>query len=180
MNGRHHVVFSKKSDERWTPRDLFAQLQAEFRFVVDAAARRHNAVLPTWLGPGHPERTARCGLARDWFVFRGPVWCNPPYSRTEAFIAKAALERRRGVTSVALVAARTDTAWWHRDVWDASRGRFRPGVSVRFVKGRIKFLNSRGRPFRDKRGRKTGAAFPSVVIVFRGAKATRSKLAQVA
>lgn len=161
-------MFSRQSDERRTPRARFDELHREFRFAVDAAARRHNALLPTWLGPGHPERACRDGLLRDWFVFRGAVWFNPPYSRTDEFIGKAALERRRGVTSVGLVAARTDTRWWFRDVWDEERGRFRPGVSVRFIKGRLKFLDARGRPFRDKHGRTTGAAFPSVAIVFKG------------
>lgn len=168
MNTR--VMFSRVSDERRTPRKVFDALHAEFRFVLDAAARRHNALLPTWLGPGHPDRGCRDALLRDWSVFGGPAWWNPPYSRCREFVCKAAQERARGVTSVGFVPARTDTAWWHAHVWDETRHRFRPGVQVRFVKGRVYFLDSRGRPLTGKDGRPTGAPFPSVAIVFKGRK----------
>ena len=84
-------------------------------------------------------------------------WLNPPYSLVRDFIGKAASEvRTRRCTVVALVPTRTDTRWWHQHVYDRTRAAFRPGVSVRFLKGRVRFV-----------GASSGAPFPSVVIVFR-------------
>jgi hypothetical protein len=83
-------------------------------------------------------------------------WLNPPYSKCREFIAKAAAEARKGCTVVCLVPSRTDTRWWHEHVWDAEKHQPRPGVEVRFIKGRLKFGGSTN-----------SAPFPSVVIVFR-------------
>ncbi len=71
------------------------------------------------------------GLARDW---AGHVWVNPPYGRALGiWIDKMIAEAARGEvkTIVALVPARTGTAWWHRAV--AS------GVRVEFLRGRVRF-----------------------------------------
>ncbi len=52
---------------------------------------------------------------------------------------------------VMLIPARTDTAWWHDYVVNASE--------IRFLRGRVKFV---------KPGVKSDAApFPSAVVVFR-------------
>ena len=79
---------------------------------------------------------------------------NPPYSKCRQFIEKAAREASKGATVVALVPSRTDTRWWHEYVWSGSQPK--PGVEVRFVKGRLKFGEG-----------KNGAPFPSVVVIFR-------------
>jgi site-specific DNA-methyltransferase (adenine-specific) len=60
---------------------------------------------------------------------------------------KAFNESERGVLVVCLVPARPDTEWWHKF---AVRG------EIRFLRGRLKFGQS-----------KTGAPFPSAVIIFR-------------
>lgn len=146
------VHFSRQSDEWQTPDGLFMALDAEFRFGLDVAATRQNAKV-------HPFFTKDDdALICDWRVGeRGRVcWMNPPYSQCRAFIAKAAAEAARGCTVVALVPSRTDTRWWHEHVWDRERHAARPGVEVRFLKGRVTFS-----------GASAGAPFPSAVVVFR-------------
>ena len=89
-------------------------------------------------------------------------WLNPPYSQVRDFIAKAAAEAARGCTVVALVPARTDTRWWHAQVWDELQRTWKQGVEARFVRGRLKFG-----------GAGNGAPFPSVVLVFRPTREPR-------
>lgn len=143
------VMFSRESDEWATPRDLFRELDHEFTFGLDAAASGDNALTPRWLHDA---------LSVDWsaLAWGHPVWLNPPYSKCRQFVAKAAAEARRGVTTVMLIPSRTDTRWWHEHVWDREQHKPRPGVEVRFLKGRLKFGGS-----------KNSAPFPSVVVIFR-------------
>ena len=150
------LMFSKASDEWATPQETFDALDAEFNFTCDAAATDENkkcafrftetddALSFSWW-----ERAA---IAEVPPVF----WLNPPYSKCREFIAKAAEEARKGCTVVCLVPSRTDTRWWHEHVWNQEAHQPRPGVEVRFLKGRLKFG-----------GATAGAPFPSVVIVFR-------------
>ena len=149
------LMFSKATDEWATPQDTFDALDREFRFALDAAASDTNHKCESYMTQ---EMDA---LACDWFSslpLMGPwaVWLNPPYSKGREFIAKAAEEARKGCTVVCLVPSRTDTRWWHEHVWDREQHKPRPGVEVRFIKGRLKFG-----------GATAGAPFPSVVIVFR-------------
>jgi site-specific DNA-methyltransferase (adenine-specific) len=72
------------------------------------------------------------------------------------FVKKAAEEARKGSEVVCLLAARTDNSWWHEFVYDAEARRYRPGVSVEFIPGRLKF-----------NGAKNSAPFPSVLVIFR-------------
>lgn len=149
------LMFSKASDEWSTPQDFWDVLNAEFQFTVDAAARLDNTKCLTWLGPDGAFPDA---LAGDVVWGAGArIWLNPPYSKCREFIEKAADQARRfRSTVVCLVPSRTDTRWFHFHVWDRDKHRPRPGVEVRFVKGRLTFG-----------GAPAGAPFPSVVIVFR-------------
>ena len=86
------------------------------------------------------------GLAVSWAGRR--VFCNPPYGRgIGAWLAKA----READVAVFLLPARTDTAWWHEYAMKADE--------IRFLRGRLKFG-----------GAKNSAPFPSVVLVYRGAR----------
>ena len=158
-------MFSKASDEWETPQALFDTLDGEFHFTLDAAATRENAKCFLYLGPdmGTPYHDA---LAIDWWLGRQLdaecVWLNPPYSKCREFIAKAATEARKGLTVVCLVPSRTDTRWWHDYVWDDVRHCARPGIEIRFIRGRLKFENT-GKPLNS-------APFPSVVIIFRSSR----------
>lgn len=151
------LMFSKASDEWSTPKDFWDALHEEFHFTVDAAASTANAKCGIWFGPGGLCEDALA--LKDWRPDDGvrAVWLNPPYSRCREFIAKAADEARtHALTVVCLVPSRTDTRWWHESVWDRASHLPRPGVEIRFVKGRLTFG-----------GAPAGAPFPSVVIVFR-------------
>ena len=152
------VMFGKATDEWSTPRDFFDVLDAEFSFDVDVAADSVNrkcgfywtgfddALSFSWV-----EWADGLGLA-----FPPTCWMNPPYSQCRQFIAKAAEEAANGCTVVCLVPSRTDTKWWHSDVWDADKHQPRPGVEIRFIKGRLKFGEG-----------KNSAPFPSVLVIFR-------------
>lgn len=79
------------------------------------------------------------GLALDWAATAGDgiVYVNPPYGRAiGAWTAKCADEERAGAEIVALLPARTDTAWWHRDVMTAR--------SICLWRGRLTFLGAPG------------------------------------
>ena len=145
------ILFSSKSDDWATPQDLFDALDAEFQFDIDAAASKENAKCPVWYG-GLIDALA----LKQWSTEPSTIWLNCPYSLCRQFIAKAAQEARRGSTVVCLVPSRTDTRWFHSEVYDAERRQYRPGVEVRFVKGRLKFV-----------GAAAGAPFPSMVVIFR-------------
>ena len=145
-------MFSSKSDEWATPQEFFDALNAEFDFDVDLAASAENAKVSDFYSLEHSA------LDAEWSVQHDIGWCNPPYSRglQAKFIAKAAEERLNGFTTVMLIPARTDTKAFHAYIWDTENHRPRPGVEVRFVKGRLKFI-----------GAKHGAPFPSMVVIFR-------------
>lgn len=141
------VHFSSERMDWATPPALFAALDAEFGFTLDAAALPHNAKCARYFTP------ADDALAQDWGA--GVVWLNPPYGRQiAAFMRKAYEASLAGATVVCLVPARTDTAWWH-DV--AARG------EVRFLRGRVRF-----------EGAAHGAPFPSAIVVFRPAPTARA------
>lgn len=150
---KHAVHFSTGTDTWETPRPLFDELDAEFGFVLDAAALAGSAKCNRYYGPDHADPDRRDGLVLDWAAeaqqLGGAVWLNPPYSRPlmAPFIRKAYEESRRGATVVLLIPARTDTAVWHDYVM---RG------EVRFLRGRVKFGDA-----------KAGAPFPSAVVIFR-------------
>lgn len=156
------LMFSKASDEWSTPQDFWDVLDAEFRFKLDAAGSLDNRKVPAYLGLDSPIAGLRDALSVPWSDLcysvgvASSVWLNPPYSKCREFIAKSALEASKGCTVVCLVPSRTDTRWWHEHVWDREKHQPKPGVEVRFVKGRLRFGGS-----------KDCAPFPSVVIVFR-------------
>jgi phage N-6-adenine-methyltransferase len=72
------------------------------------------------------------GLSKDWF---GRVWLNPPYGRKqiETWLKKGA---DHGNT-IALIFARTDTAWFFNQIWERAD-------AVLFMKGRIRFYHVDG------------------------------------
>lgn len=68
------------------------------------------------------------GLSRPWF---GRVFCNPPYGRHAGVWMQQFLGHGVGV---ALIMARTETAWFG-EVWAAAH-------SIFFLTGRVRFLRS--------------------------------------
>ena len=97
------ALLSSKKMDYCTPQTFFEKLDAEFHFQLDAAASAENAKCERYY-------TAETdGLESSWNV-GGAVFCNPPYGRDVGkWVRKAYMESRRGVTSVLLIPARTDT-----------------------------------------------------------------------
>lgn len=140
-------------DDWETPADLFATLDREFHFTLDAAARADNRRCDRWLGPGSP--LGEDALTADWAAASGggAVWCNPPYSTILHWVLRALTQP---IVTVMLIPSRTDTRWFGL-VWDFERHQPRPHVSVRFLPGRVKF-----------RGAQNSAPFPSLLVIFDG------------
>jgi phage N-6-adenine-methyltransferase len=155
------VLFSSAKDDWETPQDFFDELDERFVFGLDVAASRTNTKCSRYLGPDQTDLRWRDALTVSWgpLCDSGVCWMNPPYSRglQGKFIAKAASERLVGVTTVALLPARTDTLAFHRHIYNRKLWKPRPGVEIRFLKGRLKFV-----------GAEHGAPFPSMVVVFNG------------
>jgi site-specific DNA-methyltransferase (adenine-specific) len=179
-------MFASGNDDTGTAWEFFAELNAEFAFGYDVAATADNRKVFDYFGPDHEDPARRDCLAIAW-PLDAPNWLNPPYSEAEHvckrkckkkicvkrgahcavyrpgcydFVEKAAQQRERGVTTVVLVASRTDTQWFHDFVWDVGRRTWRAGVEGRFLPGRLKF-----------EGHTDCAPFPSLLVVFRGAHA---------
>lgn len=162
------VAFSAESVEWYTPTAVVMALADATGGPFDldpCGARGSNTrtIIPAvYTLPTHD------GLALPWF---GRVFCNPPYNATGKWLAKAEEELAAGRArrAVFLIAARTDTKWWHRHVEPLRElGQER----VTFLAGRLRF----GYPeHTDKQGRhwpacpegnpKRPAGFPSAVVV---------------
>ena len=105
---RHRVHFSSVLDVRETPADLFAVLDREFRFDLDACALPHNAKCARYYTPDDNA------LAQTW---QGTVFINPPYGKeVGSWIRKAYESSQRGATVVCVVPARTDAALHRLDL----------------------------------------------------------------
>lgn len=80
------------------------------------------------------------------------MFCNPPYSQIGKWVEKAYREGTKdGTLVVLLIPARTDTRYFHDFILHRSE--------VRFIRGRLKFGDQ-----------KNSAPFPSMVVIFRGAR----------
>ena len=120
---RFEKKFESATVEWPTPQELFDELNAEFGFTTDVAATNDNAKC------AHYYTQEQDGLKQDW---RGVCWMNPPYGRAMVeWLKKAIRETWNETTTVCLIPARTNTAWWH-DLCQKYG-------EVRFVRGRPKF-----------------------------------------
>ena len=133
------LMFSSATPEWETPQDLFDKLNAEFNFGLDVCATQANSKCFLFYSSG--------SLEKQWPGKHVAKWCNPPYGRTIGLWVKKASENP---LTVCLLPARTDTRWFHDYIYN------KPGVEIRFIKGRLKF------------GQATNSApFPSMICVFR-------------
>lgn len=136
------ALFSSNTSNWETPTDLFYKLDQIYQFNTDVCALPENAKCKDFYTPEIN------GLNQVW---EGTVWMNPPYGKEMyKWIEKAYNEMFRGVTIVALLPVRTDTKWFHDFINE------KVGVSVKFIKGRLKFSNS-----------KNSAPFPSMIVEFK-------------
>lgn len=125
-----------------TPTLTYTVLEAEFQFNLDPCATDTNHKCPDYYTKEDD------GLSKDWGGRR--VFCNPPYGRAIAdWVKKCSDEAKKpGTLVVALLPARTDTAWFHDYIYGKAR-------EIRFLRGRLHFNDA-----------KTAAPFPSMIVVF--------------
>lgn len=114
-----------------TPPALFASLDAEFCFQLDAAAAPHNALCRRFITA--EQNTLETPWA-DYLSIPGYVWLNPPYSDITPFVKKAAAERKNQIGTVMLVPADTSVGWFREAIETASEVRF-------ITAGRLAFIN---------------------------------------
>ncbi|SVM16217.1 phage N-6-adenine-methyltransferase [Klebsiella pneumoniae] len=114
-----------------TPPALFACLNAEFCFQLDAAAAPHNALCRKFITA---EQNTLETPWDDYLSIPGYVWLNPPYSDITPFVKKAATESANQIGTVMLVPADTSVGWFKEAIQTASEVRF-------ITAGRLAFIN---------------------------------------
>lgn len=132
------ALFSSNSDEWATPQDFYDKLNDRFHFNLDPCATHENHKCERYF------TIEQNGLQQNWEGAR--VFCNPPYSQISDWVAKASTSN---AFVVMLIPARTDTKWFHSYCYN------QPRVTIEFIKGRLKFGNS-----------KNSAPFPSMLVIF--------------
>lgn len=144
-NQTQGVMFSSKSDEWATPKDLFNKLNAVYNFTLDPCATAENRKCWKYFDENDD------GLTQDWS--NEVVFVNPPYSNVAGWVAKCYNESLNNkAICVLLIPARTDTKWFHKYCLNADL--------IQFVKGRVKFDNGAAKL--------NSAPFPSMIVVFDG------------
>jgi len=137
-----NLMFSSQKDEWSTAQDFFDGLNKQYNFTLDPCATAQNTKCPKFYTQDDN------GLIQDWSG--NSVYVNPPYSNVKEWVNKALQESRKpNTTIVMLVAARTDTKFFHDYCTKANQ--------IFFIKGRLKFGGSTN-----------SAPFPSMVVVFGG------------
>ena len=136
-----HYVAKSKTDVWQTPKYFYEELDKEFNFS-------HFDPCPL-----DPEFD---GLEIEWAK---RTFCNPPYSGLKStraklgWIEKAHIEAQKGKLVVLLIPARVDTTWFH-DIIEKNN------YEVRFIRGRIKFLDQDGHEQHP-------APFPTMLVIMR-------------
>jgi phage N-6-adenine-methyltransferase len=146
------IVFSHKKDEYFTPKSLYDKLNRRYNFRLDPATTSDNPLDTKFF-----YTQADNGLDKDWKPVN--TFVNPPYSKVGKWVAKAHdqilsnVKKNSELVIVMLVAARTDTKWFHDIVLESN---IKGYCIVQFLRGRLKFRNT-----------VYTSPFPSMLITFR-------------
>jgi len=164
------VMFSSEKKDYGTPSEIYRALEAEFGFTLDVCANEWNAkcdryideeidsFTQSWAGEkcfmnppyGDPEYPCKPNCKKKKCRDRG-YHIDTYIPGAKDWVKKAYDESRKGALVVCLLAARTDTIWFHR----YCEPLLTKGL-VRFHKGRITF-----------EGAKDPAPFPSMFVIFK-------------
>lgn len=121
-------------DDRGTDPALFARLDARFSFTIDVAASPHNAKLKRYYA------FEQDGLMQSWAGER--VWCNPPYSDIQPWLAMAWnnwwTTTPPELIVMLLPANRTEQRWW-QELVEPYRDKGL-GLTVEFIANRQRFV----------------------------------------
>lgn len=125
------ALLSSKNMCWCTPQNFFDKLNKEFNFMLDAAATEKSAKCSLYYTPETD------GLTQSWDR-GGSVFCNPPYGREiKKWVEKAYRESTTvKYPIVLLIAARTDTAYFHDYIYGKAE--------IRFIRGRLHFTDGNG------------------------------------
>jgi len=126
VSGLTHESHINKSIEWYTPKWIFDKL--DMKFDLDPCSPLGGV---PWIPAKEHYSIEDDGLTKCWQNKR--VWLNPPYGKYTGTWLDKMHKHRNGV---ALVFARTDTAWYHDSVKNAD--------AILFLRGRIKFVDGLG------------------------------------
>lgn len=143
------VPKSTAGTQNWrTPPELFAWVNSQFNFTLDAAADPENALCPKFYTAEDD------GLSHSWAG--EVVWVNPPFKQIKAWLAKAVYEvERNGAIVVMLLPAATETRWFRTY---AARGQ------IAFLTPRVKYVHPDGVT-------RNGPPIGSMLVIFDGLRA---------
>lgn len=136
--GKHHGG----SDYWRTPFLLFKNLHREYLFTLDGAATEHDTLLPRFTDDIHNQ---------SWDGER--VFCNPPYSDTKTFLAKAS----EADLAVFLIPYRPHTTYWLRHIYSNNHCH-----EIRILHRAVKYLPPAGH-----NGLVIRSPFASAIVIFK-------------
>lgn len=150
------LMFSSVSNEWETPDEFFQQLNSEFHFTLDPCCQEYSHKCAKFYTADMD------GLSQSWEGER--VFCNPPYGREIGHWVRKCYEeaQKPNTIVVMLIPARTDTRWFHEYIYQKNN------VEIRFIKGRLKFINRQLMSYTPDGDFQTQSApFPSMAVIFR-------------
>jgi site-specific DNA-methyltransferase (adenine-specific) len=137
---------NKEKNNNWeTPKDLYAELDAEFNFDFDPC----------------PLFAEFDGLAIEW-GYRNYI--NPPYSRKlkDAFVKRSITESKKGKLCVCLLPVRTSSILFHEHIKPNAK-------EIRFIKGRLCFIGTTNDGNKiDSKNKGNRFMHDSMIVVFDG------------
>jgi phage N-6-adenine-methyltransferase len=157
------AMTSSKNENFETPQAYFDELNDKYNFVLDLAANENNYKVSRYLTDiFDPAQLEGLDLLPG-----NAVYMNPPYGRKIIKFIKRAIDiaDKYSLTLVMLLPSRTDTQWFNL-VWDRQLKRQKPFFTIDFIEGR-KCFELNGKPILDKKGKKSGALFPSVLVIYK-------------
>lgn len=172
------VLTATGNVERATPPDVFAWLDRQFRFDLDVCATPENAKCSRYF------TRADNGLAQEWGA---RSFMNPPFGKSIGDWVRKARDTaatRSNAVVVCVLPSRVDAEWWRRYVlqgdapiasWSSTVFDVVQQVLVlRLARLQVHVWHFGERVAFD--GLKSGAPFPTSVVVFSSVKAPRPRV----
>ena len=141
MTFRNGQYEGNGKDDWTTPPDLIVKLTEEYGELYDPCPS------------GHVYGLSYDALEEDWPTDKY-CFVNPPYSEINAWSKKCKEQWLRGCNIILLIPSRTDTKYFHANIYGYAE--------IRFIKGRLKF----GRPFGRRGIPIRSAPFPSMLCIY--------------
>lgn len=135
-------------DERYTPQELFDELNEEFNFICDLAAAYDNFKCPIYYSLAPPNSA----FDHEWV---GINFCNPPYSEIPRWLKYGRRQVNKHNSEVVFILpCDGSTNWFHTYIWSKKCHQPRVGIQLRFPDKRYKFG-----------GMSNTAKFASIIVV---------------